>query len=445
MKFIKQHWLFFISLIIVLPSLWPLFRLDFFRMHDWTHVARLVELDVALKDGQFPPRWAPDLGWGKGMPLFHFYGPLPYYLAEMLYLIKLPAVWAIKAIFALNFFVGFYFMYLWAKSVWGKYGGLLSATAFVYLPYRAVQLYVRGSLAELTAMTFLPLFFYAASQKKYLLTALAWTGIFLSHNVIALFSLFFLPLYFLFNLRKWRWWLWVGCLTFVLSAFFILPAFFEKNLTVVDSLTGGYSDYRFHFIYLRQLWQRSWGYGGSIFGLEDDISFQFGWPHLLLILPAVRLWRRQIYFWLALGLSIFMMTFHSQFIWDRVPILALAQFPWRLLAFAGVFVAFLAGSSAKIIKNKYLIPALIILIIALNINYFRPEKFAPVEDYYYTDRQRITREMSNILPDYLPKNYADFPTAIGAKTRLEYWSDIISLISWSGLIIYVFKSYRTRA
>ena len=178
-------------------------------------------------------------------------------------------------------------------------------------------------------------------------------------------------------------------LNFCFKRFFILPAFFEKNLTVVDSLTGGYSDYRFHFIYLRQLWRRSWGYGGSIFGLEDDISFQFGWSHLLLILPAVRLWRRQIYFWLALGLSIFMMTFHSQFIWDRVPILALAQFPWRLLAFAGVFVAFLAGSSAKIIKNKYLIPALIILIIALNINYFRPEKFAPVEDYYYTDRRGL--------------------------------------------------------
>lgn len=444
MKFIKQHWLFFISLIIVLPSLWPLFRLDFFRMHDWTHVARLVELDVALKAGQFPPRWAPDLGWGKGMPLFHFYGPLPYYLAEILYLIKLPAVWAIKAIFALNFFAGFYFMYLWAKSVWGKYGALISATAFVYLPYRAVQFYVRGSLAELTAMTFLPLFFYAASQKKYLLAALAWTGIFLSHNVIALFSLFFLPLYFLFNLRQWRWWGWVGCLTFVLSAFFILPAFFEKNLTVVDSLTGGYSDYRFHFIYLRQLWQRSWGYGGSIFGLEDDISFQLGWPHLLLILPAIITWKKHLYIFVSLAIAVFMMTFHSQFIWDRVSILALAQFPWRLLTFAGVFVAFLAGSSAKIIKNKYFIPALIILIIALNINYFRPEKFVPVEDYYYTDRQRIENEMSNILPDYLPKNYADFPTATGGKTRLEYWSDIISLISWSGLLVYVYRSYRTR-
>lgn len=453
MKFIKQHWLFFISLIIVLPSLWPLFRLDFFRMHDWTHVARLVELDVALKAGQFPPRWAPDLGWGLGMPLFHFYGPLPYYLAELFYLIKLPAVWAIKAIFALNFFAGFYFMYFWAKSFWGKYGGLISATAFVYLPYRAVQFYVRGSLSELTAMTFLPLFFYAASQKKYWLSGLAWAGIFLSHNIIALFSLFFIPVYFLFHLKDWCRWLGVSLLTLGLSAFFILPAFLEKNLTVVDSLTGGYFDYRFHFIYLRQLWQRSWGYGGSIFGLEDNISFQLGWPHLLLLLPAVRLWRRQIYIWLSLGITIFMMTFHSQFIWDRVPILALAQFPWRLLTFAGLFVAFLAGSIFSIpsfrewgiFHSRNVLAVLITLIMGLNINYFRPEKFAPVEDYYYTDRQRIESEMSNILQDYIPKNYADFPTATGGKTPLELWSDIISLISWSGLIIYGIKSYRTRA
>jgi uncharacterized membrane protein len=89
MKLIKTNWLFLIGLLLVLPTLWPVFRSDFFQMHDWTHVARLVELDVALKAGQFPPRWAPDLGWGKGMPLFHFYGPLPYYLAELLYLIKL--------------------------------------------------------------------------------------------------------------------------------------------------------------------------------------------------------------------------------------------------------------------------------------------------------------------------------------------------------------------
>lgn len=445
MKLIKKNWLLLIGLLLVLPTLWPLFRSDFFQMHDWTHVTRLVELDVALKAGQFPPRWAPDLGWGKGMPLFHFYGPLPYYFAELLYLIKVPAVWAIKVVFSLNYFAGFYFMYLWAKSFWGKTGGLISATAFTYLPYRAVQFYVRGSLGELSAMTFLPLLFYALKKKKIILSALAWTAIFLSHNVIALFSLFFISLYFIFNFKDWKKFILISLLTLGLSAFFIIPAFFEKDLTIVNSLTDGYFNYAYHFIYLRQLITRFWGYGGSIFGLEDGMSFQLGWPHLLLALPALYFWKKIKYLLIAFALAIFMMTFHSQFIWDKITLLAMAQFPWRLLAFAGVFIAFFSGSIGRLVKNKYLMGLVIILIFGLNINYFRPEKFSPVNDYYYTDRQRITKQMSDILQDYLPKNYADFPTASGGKTSLEYWSDTLSLLSWLGLLVYAIKRYRTRA
>lgn len=445
MKFIKKRWLIILSVIIVLPTIWPLFRSEFFRMHDWTHVARLIELDVALRAGQIPPRWAPDLGWGYGMPLFHFYNPLPYYAAEILYLIKVPAVWAIKTVFALNFLFGFYFMYLWAKTFWGKYGALVAATAFTYLPYRAVDFYVRGTLGELTAMTFLPLLFYGLKKKKVILTALAWTAVFLSHNVLALFSLFFIPLYWLFNLKLWRKFLLISILTFGLSAFFILPAFFEKDLTIVNSLTGGFFNYAYHFIYLRQLFIRTWAYGGSVLGPFDDISFQLGWPQVILILPALIIWRKHLYVFIGLLISIFMMTFHSQFIWDKIPLLAMAQFPWRLLAFAGTFIAFLTGSITQKINNKFFLAVIIILTIGLNWQYFRPEKFSSVNDYYYTDRQRIADEMSDVLQDYLPKNYADFPTATGSKTPLEFWSDIISLLSWLGLLVYAVKFYRTRA
>lgn len=492
MKFIKKNWLLFIGLVIILPSIWPLFRADFFRMHDWTHVARLVELDLALKAGQIPPRWAPDLGWGYGMPLFHFYNPLPYYFAEALYLIKLPAVWSIKAIFGLNFLLGFYFMYLWARTFWGKYGALVAATAFTYLPYRAVDFYVRGALGELTAMTFLPLLFYALKKKKLILTALAWTAVFLSHNVIALFSLFFIPLYFIFNLKLWKKFLLISVITFGLSAFFILPAFFEKDLTIVNSLTGGFFHYSYHFIYLRQLVSRAWAYGGSILGPWDNISFQLGWPQILLILPAIIAWRKNLYIFICLAISIFMMTFHSQFIWDRLPILALAQFPWRLLVFAATFTAFLTGSIFLLVKkNSPLLAGLIIiLIIGLNFSYFRPEKFSPVNDYYYTDRQLIAAEMSGVLSDYLPKtavkpkqprdingqfNQFYFPgwqikidgqtfaaqpdpdsglillpagqhqveIKLG-KTRLQQLSDMISLICWGGLFFWGIKYYVRR-
>ncbi|MFC1627028.1 hypothetical protein ACFL18_00540 [Patescibacteria group bacterium] len=406
--YFKKNWLLFISILIVISSLWPLFRLDFFRMHDWLHVARLIELDTALKAGLFPPRWAPDFGWGYGMPLFHFYPPLPYYLAELLYLIKVPAVWAIKTVFALNFFAGFYFAYLWAKDHWGKLGGLISATAFVYLPYRAVQFYVRGSLAELTAMTFIPLFFYAAKRKNIILTALAITGIFLSHNVVALFALLFIPLYFLFNLKDWKKFTLTSLIAFGLSAFFILPAFFEKSLTSVNKLSAGFSYYGFHFIYLRQLFSRAFAYGGSVLGPKDDISFQLGWPHVLLILPAISLFLKKrskelFYVFFALAISIFLMTFHSQFIWDKITILHMAQFPWRLLAFSASFIAFLSGSITSFIKNKYFLAGVIFLIIALNFNYFQPKQFNNPADHYYTEREKIKNKLGDILPDYLPK------------------------------------------
>ena len=108
--------------------------------------------------------------------------------------------------------------------------------------------------------------------------------------------------------------------------------------------------------------------------------------------------------------------------------------------------------------------SLSVLIIGLNWQYFRPQKFSPVDDYYYTDRQRVANDMSDILSDYLPKTAVkpeqprdingplkqfDFPTIQVSedglikfsKTPLQSWSDIISLLSWIGLIFYA----RTRA
>lgn len=453
---LRKYRNYFFLLVLILLPLWPLGKGDFFRMHDFTHVARLIELDVALKAGQIPPRWAPDFGWGYGMPLFHFYSPLPYYIAEIFYLLKFSAVWSIKLVFGLNFLAGFYFMYLWAKEFWGKWGGLVSATAFTYLPYRAVQFYVRGALAELTAMTFLPLFFYAAyklvkeKKSKYIiLTSLAIAGVFLSHNVIALFSIFFFSLYYFFLLSakagdrqksfiKTSLMLALATIiSFGLTAFFILPAFFEKDFTIVETIAQGYSHYSLHFVYLRQFFDRTWAYGGSILGPFDDISFQIGMPHLLLaslsplvLIKAVKQKFRYLiallfFTWFAFLFSVFMMTFHSQFLWDKLQFIHIAQFPWRLLSFTGVVVSFLSGSlwllfnqslqrlsTLKIYKSfknkkwpfKAILTALVlILIIGLNFGFFRPEKFSKTSDFYYTDRELIKKQMSDIFFDYLPK------------------------------------------
>lgn len=449
--------LFFFSLLLILPAVWPLFRADFFRMHDFTHVARLIELNVALRDGQIPPRWAPDFGWGYGMPLFHFYPPLAYYVAEFFYLIGFSAVEAIKIVFGLNFLLGFWFMYLWAGHFWGRIGGLVSAAAFTYLPYRAVQFYVRGTLAELTAMTILPIFFYAGERmvttKKWRYLAMCATAmacLFLAHNVIALLAVFFFCLYFIFNIlfqiKKKRGRIifpWGRILLIILSvilslglsAFFIFPAYFEKDYTIVSSIAGGYSHYSLHFIYLRQLFDRRWAYGGSVAGPFDDISFQIGLPHIFLVvfsffvlINLLRTRRKEtltvlIYCLVATAISVFMMTYHSKTVWDRLEFLHIAQFPWRFLNYLGVFVAFLSGSLWLILQNQRIAVLLamltIIITVGLNVGYFKPKEFSNPEEFYYTGRKKIQNLMSDVLFDYLPKSALKNPPLFNQVVEFE--------------------------
>src|SRR4030042_3057543 len=109
---------------------------------------------------------------------------------------------------------------------------------------------------------------------------------------------------------------------------------------------------------------------------------------------------------MALLLSVFMMTYHSEFIWDNLPILQITQFPWRFLTFTGVLMSFLSGSIWFLIKSlKWRVVSAtfaILAIVGLNFNYFKPERFFPAADYYYTDPQKIKTQMRDILFDYIP-------------------------------------------
>ena len=51
-------------------------------------------------------------------------------------------------------------MYYLARQFWGEAGGIISALYYTYSPYHALNLYVRGAVAELFAFAFIPLAFY---------------------------------------------------------------------------------------------------------------------------------------------------------------------------------------------------------------------------------------------------------------------------------------------
>src|SRR3990172_3966639 len=117
-------------------------------MHDDTQVVRVQQMAQALRDGQFPVRWVADLGYGYGYPIFNFYSPLPYYIGGFFNLIGFDALVATKIMFALGILLSGIFMYFLAREFWGEVGGIVSGLFYVYAPYHALDIYVRGAVDE---------------------------------------------------------------------------------------------------------------------------------------------------------------------------------------------------------------------------------------------------------------------------------------------------------
>ena len=434
-----------LSLLISLGFIWSLFVPGFFKMHDFTHVARLVELDTAIQDGHIPPRWSKHLGYGFGMPLFHYYGPLPFYLAWVPFMLGVSAVDSIKIMIAVLHLVGVVGMYCWVERRYGKLSASVSAVAFAFLPYRALDLFVRGALNELFAISLLPWIFWSidwlderVNLRRIVFVSLIGAAFFTTHNLSVLISA---PFILIYAVLRWvsqgrsfsllRAFFFSAMLAVGLASFYLFPSFLEKDLTQVDALTSGYGQYEFHFLYLRQFIWGDWEYGGSVLGPEDGMNFMIGIPQLVLSFFAVvfslgkirKLSREkrgfhieweQLFFLSVLGISIILATFRSQPFWDLVPFMRYFQFPWRFHVLISVATPLLAGYVVSVFPKSWgkarFALFTIMAILAFNVWYARPEEFlSPQSSFYYTDPAEISIRMSGILPDYLPLAMRDRP------------------------------------
>lgn len=469
MNHLKKLFPYLLFLLVVGISVRPLLANQFFRVHDFTHGARVVEMFRGFQDGQIPVRWSKNFGYGYGMPTFLFYAPLPYIIGSFFYWITENLVFSLKIIWAVPSILSFVGMYLFTKKHVGRLGALVAATAFTLAPYRAVDLYVRGALGEIWGIALFPWVLWSIDQwfierkKIDIKMIFLVTCLFLSHNLMALF---FIPVMGSYLLVKWLtttkrkvselFYLSLQMiLAFGCSAFYLLPAFLEKNVTKFDEkILTGYFDYSLHFLYLRQYFQENWQYGGSSWGPDDDISFFLGYGQLiglgfLTILLVRYLFRffsknktsfkqklnrlfiyhshRSITFAFSgvfLAIALFLAIQKSKFIWDRLEILQIAQFPWRFLSLSILFLAALLGYIFRFsVSQKVRLGIASVILVSLTlpaIKYFQPEKYLDDPSaFYYTDETRIRTQMSETWVDFLPKQFNE---KIGA-TELRFHTD----------------------
>lgn len=437
-------------LIVVVLSFFtikPLFISGFFPMHDDTQVQRVYEMWSSLKDGMFPVRWVPDLGYGYGYPIFTFYGPLAYYLGGAFVFLTQNALLATKLMFGLGILLAGVTMYFFANSLGGKYVGIIAALLYIYAPYHAVNIYVRGDVAEFFAYAFLPLVFYGLFEytKNYskvplFIGSIGYAGIILSHNLSAMMLTPFIGIFLLYSFlvsykTNWKKNLWLFFIPLVgvsLAAFYWLPALTENGYTNVLSQIGGGSDFRDHFVCVSQLWSSPWGYGGSIPGCMDGISLQIGKIQILTFLFGFGfcLWKKRtdgIVLSILGVVSVFFLLPYSRLIWESIKPMAFFQFPWRFLLpisfFFSIVGGFGVGTVMEMVSKKSTVLwtetfLLSVLIILYSAKFFVPQTIFPKHAADYIGASFLKWDTSKISDEYMPKNFQkpkDLRYVVGQK------------------------------
>lgn len=434
----------FAILILSIFSILPLLRDGFFEFHDNTQVVRVYEMGKMLTHNVFPVRWVPDLGYGYGYPLFNFYAPLPYYVGGVFQLIGFDSLLSTKIMIGIGMLLSGITMFFFARKFFGTTGGLLSAILYIYFPYHAVNLYIRGAVGELFAYAFLPLLFLGIFSlfdvkkfyPRHLVPFLIFTfGVFLiaiSHNLTFLMMILMLIPSLIVGIvvaRSKSLFILVFVSAFIigvlLSAFFTLPAYFEMRYTNVASQVGGGADFQDHFVCIGQFWNSGWGFGGSIPGCMDGMSFKLGKANILLMAVSIFLLVYSLYKKklrvqekvMITGNTLLLISFFltlqvSSFIWENVPFMEYIQYPWRFINFISLFISFMAGyivfSIRKIINKKILyalVGVLVIGIIAMNFKLFMPQRYNDYNSSYYTDQEYINFTVSKISDEYMPKGF----------------------------------------
>lgn len=483
-NFLRKNIILVLILILVIPTFYRMVRVGMFSTQDF-HIFRLVEFDKCVKSLQVPCRWSPDAGLGYGEPIFNYYGQFAYAVGEVFHLFGVSFIDSIKILFVISLLGSALAMYFLAKKIWkNKFGALTSSILYIYAPYRAVDVWVRGALPEAFCFILFPLIILSIEKKSLIWFSILISLLILTHN---LSFVMFLPILIIWLIyRKF----WMGVIGFVIAAlissFYILPVVFESKFVDLQSTITGYFDFRAHFITLYQIFiSRFWGYGASVWGPNDGLSLSIG--QIQWILPlAISIWlliknklkqNKEFMILLLTGFFYLFLTHNkSTFIWNLIPVMAYIQFPWRFLGIATFCLALSGGSLFGLFDKKYSLVftvLVVLLVILLNIMFFREDIWYRVNDSYYTTGAEWVRQRTASIGDFWPNfghkipdspsngkfiNY--FPGWIGAMplnglipsndvkftdTPVRRVGNIISLVSILGLAVFSIKTWKEKA
>ncbi len=341
----------------------PLFHGGYFFSHEeFFPFYRVVGTGLAIDTGQFPPRVLPNLSNGFGYGWSIFYPPLSYDLTWLIYRTGLSALTSVKVFQFLTIFLAGVSMYgFMMKVTQNRSVSVMAALLYASAPYRLVDIYIRNAYAESATFVLIPALFYGIHEiiynekGKFWPFALALASLALTHNITALYAVFFGCLFCVFqfrailaNRRSIPLLLAGGIVAGLISAFYIGPLYEHKA-------NGDYAVFgRFkpsgEMVYSQttrvgQLFSRAVNFEQSLpldRSDEEEMPSPLGTHIVLAALLAIIAGRKSnrdfVGPFIFLGFVAAIMT-TSVFPWKVAPAVFLyIQYPWRLLSFASFFL-----------------------------------------------------------------------------------------------------------
>ena len=457
-----------IALIISVLTALRLFGPGYFPMHDDLQVMRLYELEKCFADGQIPCRWVPDMNFGFGQAMFNFYSTLPYYLGVLIRIVlPISILTTVKILFAISLVGGALGMYSLSREFFGHRGAIIASALYALAPYRAVNVYVRGAMAESFSLAILPFLWLSIYKvikepnfKNSAFVALAVCALLMTHNISTFVYFGFTAVWTLFWLfqkcktKNLRALIFSSVLGVALAGFFIVPVAIEQSLVQGELFISDYSNYTGHFTTLNQLFiSRFWGYGGSIFGENDGMAFQVGWPHwwaaiLVGISALSQLTRKNRQSIMVLGLlalslfSLFMTHNKSTFLWETLPMIAFVQFPWRFLGIAVFLLSLASGGISNFpgkVFKKLLFIAVVITALVFNFAYFKHERtYDWLTDEIKLSGADLLVQQGAAAQDYLPATVGSPPlnTTLGKPVLVSGEAELPNLTKTSSTFFF---------
>ena len=430
----------FALLVFSIFALKDLARPGFYTSHDGeTHVARIAQYYQALSDGQIPPRWAKTLNGGFGSPIFVYIYPLPYLFGSVIHFFGFSFTDSFEILIALTFIFSAIFTFLWLKEVFkSTNAAFVGALFYTWVPYRFSLIYVRGSISESLAYTFVPALLWSLTKlsKNINLKTMSLAGLFtaavlLSQNLVAYMVLPWIIFYVLTLgiLRKSRvfflaaslagfWGLLIASVTYI-------PVIFERGLIRFDEKFV--LVYKSHFVAVSQLIHSPWDYGFSLPSINDGMSFQIGLAHILamflaltvillvflknnkslssifdhLVLSPSKLESvLSTFFFLILIVSLFFLleTKATVFFWKYFEPIQFIDLPWRFLGIAALATSFLAAFVTKAVKSRILAILLITAVIIANRNHLRINQSVYFNDGHFLQFEGTATQFNEFNP-----------------------------------------------